>query len=67
MPRYLLPELLFDVLVRFGLLSISEADALGLETISLTEVGQARYEQLCKYRRQQAEPALTHESPGAAG
>lgn len=54
MPRYLLPELLFDVLVRVGLLTVGQPDQLGLEMISLTEAGQARYEQLCEYQRQQA-------------
>ena len=54
MPRYLIPELLFDVLVHVGLLSIGQPDPLGLETVSLTEVGQACYDELCKHKRQQA-------------
>ena len=54
MSRYLIPELLFDVLVRVGLLTVDPPDQLGLETLSLTEAGQARYEQLCEYQRQQA-------------
>ncbi len=57
MPRSLLPELLFDVLVRVGLLSIGEPDPLGLETVSLTEAGQARYDELCRFKRQREEPA----------
>ena len=57
MPRSLIPEVLFDVLVRVGLLSIGEPDPLGLETVSLTEAGQARYDELCRFKRQREEPA----------
>lgn len=45
--RYLLPELLFDVLVRVGLLAVGECDQLGQEKLSLTEAGRARYDELC--------------------
>jgi hypothetical protein len=54
LPRSLLPELLFDVLVRVGLLTVDPPDPLGPEALSLTEAGQARYEQLCACPPQQA-------------
>ena len=57
MPRYLLPELLFDVLLRVGLLTLDQPDQLRLETVSLTDAGQARYNELCRSKRQQQEPA----------
>jgi hypothetical protein len=49
--RYLLPELLFDVLIRVGLLTLTQPDPLELETITLTKAGQSRYEQLGDTRR----------------
>jgi hypothetical protein len=57
MPRYLLPDLLFDVLARVGLLTLDQSDQLGLEMISLTEAGRSRYDELCRSKRQQQEPA----------
>lgn len=45
-PRYLLPELLYDVLLRVGLITLGRLDHLGRETVSLTEAGQTRHEQL---------------------
>jgi hypothetical protein len=42
---------------RRGLLTVGEPDQLGLETVSLTEAGQSRYDELRRYQRQQEEPA----------
>ncbi|MGH2886741.1 MAG: hypothetical protein ACRDPA_29295 [Solirubrobacteraceae bacterium] len=48
MPCYLVPELLFDVLLRAGLLQLDQPDPAGLTRLSLTDAGRARYEELCE-------------------
>jgi hypothetical protein len=52
-PHYLLPRLHFDALARVGLISLSQPDHLGRETLSLTEADQARYSALCISQRRQ--------------
>jgi len=46
-------------LLRVGLLTLGESDQFVLETVSLTEAGQARYDDLGRYKQRQEEPALT--------